>query len=433
MDNVIKLIAEALANRNKLIEFKHNSVYSALEINPSSSNLSDVSVMIAGMVKNEIGKIRNLMIPVAKTFISKTEKVLSDSPLPNSLLEYKITERKIPEILQYLKDNGLLPNVARQIELPSAVLVIPEPKGVIKDAIQFNNEVLNIMLKTILVQYTDEMLLNIWAKYLGNISSTNDNINRITLGDYNTLDDLIVLFAMVQKIKIDRPDGVSAPEGTYITVMDLLYSKISNALLSVIENFKSSTDLNKLVIKARPKELIVNGDLLDTFLVNNTMDVLLGLLLSGDAKDYMDMSDISGGAEKYTGIWDHANKLEQLKRASQEVSRYKAAYDMVLTDIINNIPEELHDDLTCLPRNSIEMLRLVIDRRAGDEVLNISKMSMEIVGKIVFGNSNFGRFTTYMMRYSELNTKLTPEEAATMATIDMVLDYLTDQFTVLEA
>lgn len=425
MEDDIILMSEALATKGKVIEFKHNSVYSALEL----SSMAEVSSLIATAVKNDVNIIRNEMMPIAKSIVTKVEKLLSDNKLESELSKYKITENSLPEILTYLKDENYLRPVT-DIMLPIASVVIPEPKGLVKDAVKFDNAALNAFLKPMLTTREDSDILNIWNMYLSNISDRNDNISRLGVTAYNNLEDIIILFAMVDALKAERPEGVTASEGVYQEVIEALYTKISNVLVSNIEKHDLAIQTQSLIVRVRENELVINAEIYDKFLENNTSEVLLGLLLSGEAKEFMSPDAIVGDADRYKTIWDNAVKRDQFKRASQEVSRYKIAYDIALTEVIREIPETLVNELTVTLATSRPMLEALLQKTTGDDILALEKTATSIVGNIIFIRSNFNVFTGYMTRYFNINASLKPEEAATMAIVDMVLDYLTEQFVI---
>jgi len=67
MDDVIKLIAEDLANNNKVIEFKDNSVFGIYDMpNYTHEDINTVGIKIGNGLVNDLVKIREQYRPIMK-------------------------------------------------------------------------------------------------------------------------------------------------------------------------------------------------------------------------------------------------------------------------------------------------------------------------------------------------------------------------------
>ena len=57
-------------------------------------------------------------------------------------------------------------------------------------------------------------------------------------------------------------------------------------------------------------------------------------------------------------------------------------------------------------------------------------MAREVVGYVLFENTGFHKFTHYMIEIEKLNPDFNSCEIANFATVQLLLEYLTEQLTV---
>lgn len=428
MIEIIKLIAEGLAAQGKIVRFKPNSVFAGLELSPGLENRNQIAEKVATMVSNEISLIRNKFIPFSKEYIELIEKSLAETQSVSDLKQYKIIEKKIPELLSKLMDNGKVTKLSDSIELPVGNLSIPFPEAV--SEIKLENSVEDKLLKSILNKYTEDELKEIWDRYLGNISGSNDNISRLSFRAVEDMDLVLVIYAMINSVKDTRPKGVRINESKYVEIMSYFNAYVVNALNNSAEKFMLFEKYDKLVIGYEGKELIVCEKVYDKYLENNPMEALLGMLYSGKAERGLTLEHVISEKDTYLESWNNAVKLDEVKTATREINRYKAVYSIALTELMKEVPSDVAKYVEINESNAHELVNIFLNGSSEKVILDINNTAISIISEIVFTNTNMKRFISYMKNYSNANSKLKPEDAATMSGIDFIIDYYLEQIDI---
>lgn len=431
MYNKLKTMAEQLATNGKIIQFSHNSVFTAMK---ELNNGNEMAGRIAGQLGNEIGQIRNIFLPVVKEFSAAVNKKLNDTKQPSALTKYQVVERRLPSILTELQNKKFIVAKRKPIQIPTSSLIIPCPTEDVAKQATFKNTVLDTMLEEILATFDNKALSKLWERFLGNVSGTNDNISMLPYRTLENLNETIILMAIVYNLKGEKPAGVRISDSNYKSTMNDFYNEIANNIASAIDKFDVTTKINKLVLGTKDEfTIVVNAEVYDKFIETNTVETLLGLLLSGKANEVTNLDAISAEAGKYTNLWETAVKREQIRESQQQVRRFKTAYVLVIPSIVAELSEAAKKFSECDEKTiAKETEDLLNSFDFNSSISNIDFVSRHIIGKLVFTNTNLFRFLNYMDEYGKVNPKITSDEAATMASLDIIIDYLSLQFEIKE-
>jgi hypothetical protein len=132
-------------------------------------------------------------------------------------------------------------------------------------------------------------------------------------------------------------------------------------------------------------------------------------------------------ADTYQMAYDHFIKIENLNRSFREIERYKLAYEQALIDLYKDIPTDVMEHVTYIPSAVHDILKVFFGRYDNNEILDINLMVTDIIADIVFARTSFKSFVKNMEDMMKMNNKLTPTDAATLAGIDLIIDYLIKQ------
>lgn len=431
-NEVIKVIAGELAGNNKVIDFTPNSIFGMLDENPNVIDYNELAVKIAGKIGNEVNLFKNTLLPFLKDYREVVNKLLADRKSLSDIPNYQIKEVTVPTVFEIFKDKGILIESGRQVELPISNLIIPTPKSEeIKSFFKTEMLTMENAIDELLHNVTDAKLVSLWEKYLLNVSGTNDNIASITYKTDGDMNELALLFVLVGNLRTKIPENVSVSSEVYTKVMRDFYNKLINDISIVMKRYNQFGNGNKLVLALHGKVVYVHSGLYRKFIVDNTAEVIMGMLVSENitAKNHY-VNDILLNKSEYIKAWEKKIRLDTIATKLESTNSYKLVYDIGLKKLLGEIGEDVGKYIPYTDDDNLIATRAYLAGLKTSDLLNVDYVTMEIVGEILLPNTNFYAFTENMLEYSKLDSTLSSQEAASLATLDIIINYLMDQVTV---
>ena len=436
MKETIKVIASELANRGQGINFNVNSIFDLIE--SQGNNEGDYALiankLAIGLV-NDINRIRNIFIPFKNEYKKEVKELLDKTELTNKIKDYDIVSIDLPQIIRELDNRSIIERATSRREMPKDIVILDEPAN-IKEFINFDNELLNKLASPIISKYSDKELSNIWKMYFTNISNTNGNINELTINPLLKLDLYVILLGILTTLKSEKQlTSPGLQDSKYFNTISLFLNKVKHSIRVAINIMELNIKSNNLIYKIENGIVYVYEAVYDKFLENNSSEVLLGMAIKYK-NDNIPLSakrldDVIVNKDKYITSWNAFIKLERVANSLKDVNRYKLAYETALVEFLkHNITDDIIDYISI---NSLGEIHPKINKLYSElkdsDILDVEFMVNEIMGKIVIKDTNYYHFISSMVELSKLNPDLTPEEAATMAAINLITDYVFLQLT----
>lgn len=431
MNNGYELIVKKLTSENKVIKIKPNSVFSGLDafsnkeemINPIVKALS---VKLLGQISLMRNKIKIFMEDFEDAV---TEKVKEYSP-PSELSKYNIEVLNIPTAVDALKSNNILVDSRSPIPLPNDTFNLEAPADLVRYAQHTNNEV-NTYVQMIISKEDSDYLNKLWDKYLSNISSSNLNISNMGVNVMLKLEDYVVLYVILDNLKTTKPDNCTIPDTAYFGRINHFQSEVANYLAMGSTLFNNGRTTRKLVI-AIPDQytVLVDEEMYNKFLQEGgSSEAVLGILLDppGQLPNKYTVDYMLDSKEMYKNMWEQRANLIRYKEVDNNLNRYRVCYSMVLSDINKNIPGSVRDLIKMDQDEINNKLPEFLNTLDKSVLCDVTLASREIIGRFLLPDTKFYSYTGSMLDYKKLNPELEPNEAASYATIDLILDYLLDQ------
>lgn len=440
MNDILKRIAEELAKKNQYIMPKPGSVFEALStVGTNIDDYNTIANAIAIKLGNEVSLIKNKMFPLLWKYSDMVKEIVSGIQDDNELTKYTIKEISIPTIVEELKNEKYLAPVRSVYELPVTFLSIPTPS--LETIGEFFkpkfNATVNSYAKGLVEQYTAEKFISLWEKYFLNVSKTNVNFETLGYGTISKLDDVLLLLIAVSYLKDNVPAGVMMPEDEYFKTMIFIYQELLNHISRAYDSYQFDVKYNRLILDSTDRyEIVVNKDVYNAFLeAGGTPEAILGKMSEDTtrANDNM-MKDILVNIETYVTSWNNKNKVARVAAIANNVSKYRTAYYLSVHKFYNELmTKDLEEYAEMEPNNARKNFMDYINTKSQADILDVDYMSMEFFGHIVFPNTNLHRFQHYMLDYKKILPDLTPDETASFAACDLIMDYMLNQVDVLNS
>lgn len=437
MENAIKLIAEQLTGKNKLIKGKPNSVFEYIDLcQGDDDKIQEVCREISTKLGNEIDLFKNKLLPLLKEIKDLTDKKIEKySSVPDSA-NYRVVEYDMPVVVSNLRETGLLQaaRVPRTIQEES--LFVPTPDKIdLSKYLELDTATTTNGLQVIVGKYSDEDLLNIWETYLSNISSNNLQLNLLLTDPAGNVETLLILFAYLYNLNKEKPANVDADDNKYFGIIKYALDEVGNYISRADELFETGRSNGRLIVTFADDNHTIKVDekLYQTFVEEgNTPEILFGLASSSYANDsaFRYYDKIVEIREALLTTWNKKIKMEHYSESVKKIETYKAVYSILLPEYYNLVPDDLKEILEVSEEQAVERLQYKLDTEKESEIVDSLYMSREIVGYVLFANTGFHRFTGYMCEIEKLNPEFNANEIANFATVQLLLEYLTDQIIV---
>ena len=431
MKDIVKLIASKLAERNQVIRYGSSTVFDLIN---SYGNTNDSISVVAGKLANglinDINLIRNSLVPVRNDLRNIVNELL-DTTTNNNIFDGVVVPVKLPHIVDELYSRNVLNTNVSKAHFDNKIMVIEKPDN-IKNYVTFGNTFLDNLLRDILNKYDDAAFNRIWEKYFYNVSSSSPAYNALDKLDIGNMDEYIIAYAIVSVLGKDKQLVKYVSDGDYFNNINNLKIFINGLINNLVNKYKAEEKSKILISGLNDKKLYVNENVYNEFLKTNSVEVLLGFIIKHNTIKNVELKDrlldnVMLNADTYQMAYDHFIKIENLNRSFREIERYKLAYEQALIDLYKDIPTDVMEHVTYIPSAIHDILKIFFGRYDNNEILDINLMVTDIIADIVFARTSFKSFVKNMEDMMKMNNKLTPTDAATLAGIDLIIDYLIKQ------
>lgn len=431
MSYVTDMIAEQLSAKGQIVECKDTSIFEALQANSSEENLNSICNAIANKINNELVLVKNKLRPFMNDIINHCNNRLNEINSTTPLNDYVIKVFELPHLLNELKSKKVVVVKRDPVELTKPLSIpLPEDDEKLFEYFKHPDAGLEMYISKLRENYGREGLINLWEKYFVNISESNPNINQMGIDTLNKLDDLYLVYTAVNNFVEERPAGVKGNDADYKEAISEFYGEVCNFLSMTAEHVSVYEANNQMVVKIVGKEAFVLGSLYSKFIEEGgSPDAILGLIVS-DKRGLVDFTynKIVEAKEELTQNWANHVKAASFLELSKQVDKHKTLYQIVLRDVYNNmVPEDLKEFLINDLEVANNILLDLLDCNYKDYVLDVELVCRDIVGKCMFPNTKFQHFAEHITEYVKVNPNFTPADGATFASIDFIIEYLTDQ------
>lgn len=424
INDALKLIAQELTNRNLFLNVYDKSIFKAMDQNSGDTGV--ICQSLANKINNELILVKNKLRPFMNDIAKEIETKLGETDIKSEINNYRIVTVSIPTVIEELELLGLLKKSRDPISIGTSDISLPTPaKENIKGYFVHSNSSANVSIEKMLANYTEEQLLELWDKYLSNVSSTNENIKNLGFKVVDRIEEFLLLQTLLSNvIKENSEDNVK------VEMLQLLQNEVSNFLSIAKENILINRNAGKLIMRLEGTVAYVDAELYNKFITEgNTPEVILGFIVKGDSDLTASLyNNVIANKEEYLKLWNSKIQMSSFTEANNNIQRYKTVYDIVLTHLYQ---DGIPNDLLPLAVDNYGDAKARLDQILGsyttDQILDYNLVARDIVGEVIFPETNFSHFARSITSYSKLNPNITPQDAATVASLDFIIDFLLQQ------
>lgn len=426
MSNRTKLIAKNIVSNGKIVNIHNKSIlFNYEETKPV------IVKKIATVVSNEINFIRNVVKPAIVEF-SKVAASQIDKTSLSPLTEYSVDVMTIPTFVRLGMDRQIYEPITTA-QLPTTPVSIPMPSIVTirRSYIHSNIGEINEAIKEYNGFFTDEVIKDVWDKYVLNIMKNNVMYDTLGSGSINGIPglDLFLLSIMLPNIKNEPPEGIRSSIKSFETALEALITFVGQRMKNLVNRYEMYVKADKLIVGTTNHVTIVTKDVYAKFEKNGGVpDIILGYaIMKNNLSAKYD--DVINNSKAALDTWNNHVKRIMITHKLGELNRYRMAYALTLTMLFKDYFDNKTKAMFNLDSvNYDEYLEKVVnDFEDNAIVFNIPEMSKYIVTNLLFSFTNASTFFKYMEEATTMVETITPNEAASYATIRIIADYMVTQ------
>ena len=440
LEESVKLIGQELANNGKAISFVNNSILNVIrndslgEVTSEDDEILSQEYInrLSTVVTNSVSYYKNKLLPALLEYREEVNKIVLNKLGQVVINDIDIEQVSISSLVTELLDKEIIGQSSSLVELPINMLSISLPENPMQ-YVKSDSPILDKYLQDLLVEkeYDENKIADLWDKYLLNVSNSNDSIANIRYNIPINIDEITILFMLVRNIKDNAPSTITTNVASYSKAMNEFYTKLRNDLTYSVENIKKETSKNRVVFKIVDKTVYVNKPIFNKYLKDNDVEGILGLAVSEDSNKLLNyyLDALIAMSNKYISEWEKYTRLKKL--SINETSIYRNAYAFALKELYTDTDDEVAAKLKYqeLLKAESEVLEQVKVMSLVD-LKDVNKTTIAILLSLLEDDNNFGMYINSIYNYNKTLDNLQPNQAASLATLDLILEYLLQQIVI---
>lgn len=399
----------------------------------------------ADVVRGNLKIARNVVNPIVKTIydqiVEKLEQHYQEkiNPLSISLVEYPAiwkSETFISEIKKYADapvNNPKLERIFPQeiLNKESLFELISTPNVILDREVQ---EYLGEISGSLIRQVMDTLFLNV-PKYGEDYPIYLLDFLAIHL-DFKSA---LVTYLLAKKFFDNIPDGVNMPLVSYQEYLSIVIEQAGRVICQMIDSRDYSDKSGRLVLSyplvsykylTNPDQAVisVNGSLYQNWLEKGgSPEVLFGAFMSQGIR-MVSCDELLEKAESLKAEW---NRHSALLDSQAESERFQRILSTLKSSVAKQIVE-LNEEYVVIQDKAVYQDRLLdcLEDVQPCDTTDLYSFVRKVVCEVLFAHTNAHQILCAIDRVGEKQPNLDPREAALIATIDVVSDWLVHLFKV---
>lgn len=403
---------------------------------------------ISRALNNHVTYIRNVVVPRVLEFAKDAQQHVQDLGRGDATADLTITRVNLPElvtdpafldVLARFKGRSVVPPNKWTLELPFTM--VPSDFSAIP---LLSNTRLNTLVQDCFGGLTIPYLKAVWYSFFCSGDMSRDFkgpfISRDNLTSHNLAERLHTTLAyfLLANYYTTNPPDISSKESTAAVERRIFdHLQYAGSLLSeTLERLHLNQQANIVVLNVdvQNKVITVLGSVYDRWLeTGGKPEVMLGMLVG--ARRHFSVPDVDKNQALLLSDWMqysrvHLDTIEY--RKGEALRRYYLAHlSRYLTEEYSDVEEKAYR--ASQPQSVATLLKEVeeyLSRMKKDELVDVQKMARELVAGRKYG---FTRAKVFIDRMDEIGTNVEnadANEAALLAVVDYVVDYLLGQITI---
>lgn len=394
--------------------------------------VKQLSTLVAG----HVSYARNIVRPHVTALAEAIQTYLDNNRPKEASEEFNIETLRIPALLKdesfldtltYYKDKSVLtPDLSFNLG--------PKSNEELAQMVLIGSERVDRLIVEWLSHTPDNFLLTIWDSFFTK-TSTNGFLTYQGLAQLNAFERsswLLGLLLLARKVT-DDVQTETVPLAAYRRIALQYTDYAGAALVEALRRIELAQKGKQLVVfvDQATKTAKVNGELYGPWLdAGGSPEVILGMIVAGNAPSGQDLIDSK--AKEYVREWNSYVTFFRTKEANMAL-RYKKDFIIrAFGDSLKSMDPVEQDFVTKNPEHLANVLRnatACIEGMKEVELADVYEVALCLVGRVRFYYTSAFQILSDIHEAGKINPNVDAREAALLAVINYVADYLAAQMT----
>lgn len=401
-----------------------------LEDTSTDINMGAVVNDISASVNGHIDYAKNTVVPLVTEY---TNRVMAYIERPDSLVsKFNIIIKDLPEVMRdaSFKDS-VLQNAGGLFAEPDAPVVIPHTgPGFITDNLMTGSSDYDSMIRKWSAGLGDTQLVKMWENVYGRSSN---KVTDLLADSANGVDYALFTYLSSRRLFDEVPEGVQLNISDYKRLITQ-YREMSSKRLEGIYAGHDLTVKAGLVVtyaNADSMEVRVNGDVYRDYLKQGGKnEVIIGSVFAGGV--VKTMGELVNKSDEFYQLYQRQEAVNDAIRRVQATNTFRVALKNCFVDLLASPSNQELDARNTFSMNATSMAKdaqNAIDALSSEELKNVAQSCLLVMCRARFPYTDAEKFLTAMNEASVANPAIDPREAALIATIELISDYVCAQLT----
>jgi hypothetical protein len=422
---------EALSNYGYALQ---QTVESSMDKpSPYGLQLDGIINDLSKAVNNHVSYAKNTVKPLVLEFATCIQKYLDTSVSKDGSEKFTIETLNIPAVLKddsfldslnaYKDKSALVPDLKLSLE--------PKAHDELCSMIMTGSKRTDEAIGEWIVTKDGDFLCNIWNSHFTNSPSTNGCDTSIEAQNaFDKADSALAAYLMARKIFEDVQDtnmNLTVYKNTVAQIRDYHGSLLVQAVTKIALFVKARTLIIETI--GNQYKVKVNGDIYREWLAKGgSPEIILGCLISESS--VVSQSLIDEKAEEFKKRWYSFNSFYKTSEANKKFTYFKEFLSNAFNDSLQTQDDSEKEYSTKNPNYFIGARKLadceIENLRTGD-MTDVYGVALTLVAKCRFYYTSSYGILSDINEASKANPNVDVREAALLAVINYVSDYLADQ------
>ena len=399
---------------------------------------------IAPLVTAHVSHARNVVKPLVVSFAESYLEYMESAKIKDPGSMFEICKCSLPSILtdeSFISELGWGKDTAPK--MPSEFLRIPEGKmqADLIEMMLVGSARVDEQIKTWVASKDANWIETIWYSVFGQQEYLPQNVHHsgytgceygftaVEAAEYS-----LAVYLLARKIQMNIPEGLQMSLAKFDTLVTSIKDYAVSQLVKNLQKVASANSSKSLVLyyDEYNYRLYVNGDLYGQWLdAGNTPELLLGMISSGGV--VKTIPEIDERADKFKRAWDNFCSLHNAKEIN---NRHIYAKQALVTLFHQHLKHEVPEEKEVRQKESnfmdtrLKKAEAFINEMTTTQLDDVFNVALHLVARIRFDYTSAFYILRDIDAVCKVNPEIDPREAATLATINYVGDYLADQIAV---
>lgn len=402
---------------------------------------------LSKLVNQHINTAKNIVKPVVIDFAEKLQHFSQDfdkRSAENSLGQYEIVEKCVPDIL---RDESFIDTLVRY---DGKSLLTPDDNARLRCAVKTKEELAEListgtarfdkLLAGWLAEMPSEFLVQVWNSFF-TTCSTHYTLTYTTvsgLNVYDRIDASLAIYLMANKIYDDVQEQTDAVDlNTYRDYVSQIREFAAVQLTFSLKKANLNNIGKIIVIDSNDRRIIVNSDVYRDWIANRNgkPEIILGSFISQNTFSGVPALSEASLTEKSDQFLKTYESYRTYYIVSENNHKFEATKGFINTEVLQGLAQQVDIEKAYALKNpnyveSINQLLLeqlsLLKKSDLDDPHALSRI---FIGKVRFYYTSAYEIFETMVEAAKANPDIDPREAALLAAINYLADYISDQIS----